>query len=109
MSSILQDPGSFRDPLSKVFVGDGKVVRAFTEMGAADIDKVWKKKSIQRALESGDLIESTIVEPASSCQRLNRHNAFERQHEAQRASDGLCAGVADLQATIYALCQLRFR
>jgi hypothetical protein len=50
MSSILQDPGSFRDPLSKVFVGDGKVVRAFTEMGASDIDKVWKKKSIQRAL-----------------------------------------------------------
>ena len=46
MSSILQDPGSFRDPLSKVFVGDGKVVRAFTEMGASDIDKVWKKKSM---------------------------------------------------------------
>jgi hypothetical protein len=65
MSSILQDPGSFRDPLSKVFVGDGKVVRAFTELGASDIDKVWKKKSIQRALESGDLISSTIVEPSS--------------------------------------------
>jgi len=65
MSSILQDPGSFRDPLSKVFVGDGKVVRAFTEMGALDIDKVWKKKSIQRALESGDLISSSIVEPSS--------------------------------------------
>ena len=65
MASILQDPGSFRDPLSKVFVGDGTVVRAFTEMGASDIDKVWKKKSIQRALESGDLISSTIVAPAS--------------------------------------------
>ncbi|MEY3267112.1 MAG: hypothetical protein RJA15_1558, partial [Actinomycetota bacterium] len=30
MSNIQQDPGSFRDPLSKVFVGGGKVVRAFT-------------------------------------------------------------------------------
>ena len=43
MSTIQQDPGSFRDPLSKVFVGDGKVVRAFTEMGAKDIEAVWKK------------------------------------------------------------------
>ena len=65
MSPIKQDPGSFRDPLSKVFIGDGKVVRVFTEMGARDIEAVWKKKSMQLALESGDLIESTIVEPSS--------------------------------------------
>ena len=36
MTSIHQDPGSFRDPLSRVYVGDGQVVRAFTELGAKD-------------------------------------------------------------------------
>ena len=65
MAGISQDPGSFRDPLSRVFVGDGRVVRAFTEEGAKDIKAVWNKKSIQGALQSGELIESTIVEPSA--------------------------------------------
>jgi hypothetical protein len=65
MSGISQDPGSFRDPLSRVFVGDGRVVRAFTQEGAKDITAVWGKKSIQGALQSGELIESNIVEPSA--------------------------------------------
>ena len=65
MSGISQDPGSFRDPLSRVFIGEGRVVRAFTEEGAKDITAVWGKKSIQAALQSGELIESHIVEPAT--------------------------------------------
>ena len=65
MSGISQDPGSFRDPLSRVFIGDDRVVRAFTEEGAKDIKAVWGKKSIQGALQSGELIESNIVEPSA--------------------------------------------
>lgn len=65
MSNITQDPGSFRDPLSRVFVSGDKVVRAFTAEGAKDIEAVWQKKSIQNALTSGELIQSTIVDPAS--------------------------------------------
>lgn len=65
MSQVQQDPGSFRDPLSRVFVGPDTVVRAFSELGKADIDAVWSKKSIARALASKDLIESTMVDPAS--------------------------------------------
>ena len=65
MTTVHQDPGSFRDPLSKVFIGENQVVRAFTAEGAADLEKVWKKKSIQAALQSGELIESTMVDPAS--------------------------------------------
>ena len=63
--SISQDPGSFRDPLSRVFVSGDKVVRAFSAEGAKDIEKVWGKKSIQAALASGELIESNIVDPGS--------------------------------------------
>lgn len=65
MSNISQDPGSFRDPLSRVYISGDKVVRAFTAEGAKDIDAVWQKKSIQNALKSGELIESHIVDPAS--------------------------------------------
>jgi len=65
MSSLQQDPGSFRDPLSKVFLSNGSVVRAFTEAGAKDIDAIWDKPFIQQALASGDLIESNIVDPSS--------------------------------------------
>ena len=65
MSQLHQDSGSFRDPLSRVFVGNGEVVRAFTAIGAKDIEKVWKKPSIQNALASGELIESNLVEPSS--------------------------------------------
>lgn len=65
MSQVQQDPGSFRDPLSRVFVGPDTVVRAFSELGKADIDAVWSKKSIARALASKDLIESTMVDPSS--------------------------------------------
>lgn len=65
MSQLHQDSGSFRDPLSRVFVGNGEVVRAFTAIGAKDIEKVWKKPSIQNALASGELIESNLVSPSS--------------------------------------------
>jgi hypothetical protein len=65
MSQLHQDSGSFRDPLSRVFVGNGEVVRAFTAIGAKDIEKVWKKASIQNALAYGELIESNLVSPAS--------------------------------------------
>lgn len=65
MTSLQQDPGSFRDPLSRVFLRDGAVVRAFTEEGAKDIKTVWEKPFIQKALSSGQLIESTVVEPSS--------------------------------------------
>jgi ribosomal protein L11 methylase PrmA len=65
MAPLTQDSGSFRDPLSKVFVGDGRVVRAFTAQGAADIEAVWSKSSIQKSLASGQLIQSNIVDVSS--------------------------------------------
>lgn len=65
MTSIQPDAGSFRDPLSRVFVGDDTVVRAFTAEGARDIEAVWSKKSIQNALATGLLIDSRMVEPST--------------------------------------------
>ena len=64
MPEIRPDSGSFRDPLSRVFVGPEGVVRAFTAEGAKDVDAVWKTGAIRRTLDSGDLISSTVVDPA---------------------------------------------
>lgn len=65
MPPVHQDPGSFRDPLSRVFVGPDTVVRAFTAQGKSDLDAVWSRRSISAALAAGDLIESTMVDPSS--------------------------------------------
>jgi len=66
MASVRPDTGSFRDPLSRVFVGDDEVVRGFNARGAEDLSSVWGTRAVQRALESGDLIASELVEPSEA-------------------------------------------
>ena len=66
MSGFKADPGSFRDPLSRVFVGHDAVYRAFTEMGKADLDEVWSKPFVEKWLKRGDLIATDFVSPASA-------------------------------------------
>ena len=66
MSGLLADPGSFRDPLSKVFVGEDAVYRGFTALGKADIDAVWEKSFVQKWLKRGDLIATDFVSPTSA-------------------------------------------
>lgn len=61
-----QDPGSFRDPLSRVFVDGDQVLRAFSKDGHADITAVWSKPFIQKWLASGELIDSQFVDAASA-------------------------------------------
>ena len=58
---MLQDPGSFRDPLSRVFIDGDRVVRAFSQRGLTDIEAVWKKPFIAKYLQSGELIDSQFV------------------------------------------------
>ncbi len=66
MSEVVADPGSFRDPLSRVFIADDAVYRAFSEMGKADIDAVWTKPFVGKWLKRGDLIGSEFVSPVSA-------------------------------------------
>ncbi|MBM3639326.1 MAG: class I SAM-dependent methyltransferase [Actinobacteria bacterium] len=65
MSNLAADKGSFRDPLSRVFVTGDDVIRGFSAMGKSDIDAVWSKKFISDALASGELIASEFVDSAS--------------------------------------------
>ena len=68
MADLRSDPGSFRDPLSRVFPADDAVYRAFSEMGKSDLDAVWGKSFIAKSLKSGDLIESTLLAPSEAPQ-----------------------------------------
>lgn len=52
-SALGWDPASFRDPMSRVFVRDGSVYRAFTEAGAqhwAAFDRTGLRKELEQAL-----------------------------------------------------------
>lgn len=65
MPSVEADAGSFRDPLSRVFHAGDSVLRGFTEAGAADLDRVWNAPALQRAVASGDLVDTEIVVPSA--------------------------------------------
>lgn len=60
-----QDPGSFRDPLSRVFIDDNRVLRVFSQQGLADITAVWNKPFIDKYLQSGELIRSEFVDASA--------------------------------------------
>ena len=58
-----QDSGSFRDPLSRVFINDDNVLRTFSQRGLEDIEEVWKKPFFQNLLKSDVLVDSQFVDP----------------------------------------------
>lgn len=66
MASVNPDSGSFRDPLSRVFIADESVVRGFTARGDEDLRQVWESGTIQRALASGELIASERIDSATA-------------------------------------------
>jgi hypothetical protein len=56
------DPGSFRDPLSRVFVQDGVVLRALSPDALADYRAVADTTFFQAALERGDVVGTRLVD-----------------------------------------------
>ena len=55
------DPGSFRDPLSRVFLGEAAVYRGFRNRGAADYDALEATTFFRTRRQCDDLIESERV------------------------------------------------
>lgn len=60
------DPGSFRDPLSRVFVGEDAVWRGLSAEGLADFEAFASTRTFQEALADGRLVGTTAVEPGSA-------------------------------------------
>jgi ribosomal protein L11 methylase PrmA len=61
-SGLLREPGSFRDPHSRIFYQDEGVLRALSAEGLADWEALASTRFFQAAVESGRLIESERVD-----------------------------------------------
>jgi hypothetical protein len=57
-----RDPGSFRDPTSRVFVGDDGVFRGLDERGLRDFERVAASDFFPAALESGEVVGTELLD-----------------------------------------------
>jgi hypothetical protein len=58
------DPGSFRDPASRVFIDDDRVWRALSKEALADYEALAATRFFADALARGDLVPTELVEDA---------------------------------------------
>lgn len=58
MSSLQYDPGSFRDPESRVFHRDGRVFRALSPRAAVDLQALISTDFFRRAVTEGRVVET---------------------------------------------------
>lgn len=63
---IQPDPGSFRDPLSRVFVDEDAVWRGLSEEGLADFEAFAATRAYQAALADGRLVGTEAVDVAAA-------------------------------------------
>jgi hypothetical protein len=59
--STTPDPGSFRDPLSRVYVGDAAVWRGLSPAGLADFEAYAATDAFRRAQDDGRVIATSAV------------------------------------------------
>lgn len=64
MTSLTADPGSFRDPLNRVFVTEDAVVRAYRADAVDDLDALTSSSFFRTAIERGDLVATEQIESA---------------------------------------------
>lgn len=65
MNRIAPDPGSFRDPGSRIFIDDRRVLRAVYPAGAADYEAVRDAQLLADFTANGWLVESREIDVAS--------------------------------------------
>jgi SAM-dependent methyltransferase len=62
VSTVELEPGSFRDPDSRVFYGEDAVYRALSERGLADFRALADSSLFERAIATGKLIGTELLE-----------------------------------------------
>lgn len=78
------EPGSFRDPDSRVFYGPGGVFRALSEQGLADWSELARTGLYERLRGEGKLVATELVGegPLDGAEPLARGSAAVLRHEA---------------------------
>ena len=64
MSAPIVNPGSFRDPGSRVFERDGRIFRAIWQRSAADYEAVRDSGLLQELVDRGMLVATRELDPA---------------------------------------------
>jgi SAM-dependent methyltransferase len=59
------EPGSFRDPDSRVFYSNGRVLRFLTERGLADWERLSSSPLLGELVSEGKLVETSAIEDAA--------------------------------------------
>ena len=81
MTAARVEPGSFRDPDSRVVVTDDAVLRALSTRGLADWEALAATELFPRALAEGKLIPTERVEGAADLPELEDEAAAVLRHE----------------------------
>jgi SAM-dependent methyltransferase len=81
VTQVQADPGSFRDPRSRVFVADGQILRALDEEGAADWRSFTATSAAAELLGSGKLIGTEALETDDVPDQLRRSSPLVLRHE----------------------------
>jgi ribosomal protein L11 methylase PrmA len=66
MSPVLADPGSFRDPGGRVFIDDGRVLRAVYDANVPAYEAARDSGLLDRLIGQGRLVSSREVDPRSN-------------------------------------------
>lgn len=64
------DPGSFKDPVSRVYHCDGRVLRALSRRGADIYDDLQKQSFFAQMCENGQVIDTSLVEDDAAAEIL---------------------------------------
>ena len=59
------EPGSFRDPDSRVFVAGGQVFRVFNRRGAAVVAQLIGSETFQSLVDRNMVVSTEVLEPTS--------------------------------------------
>lgn len=64
-SAARPDPGSFRDPLSRVVVDGDRVLRVVRGRGVTDLEAAFSSGHVEQAVDAGQLIPTTRIDTAA--------------------------------------------
>ena len=56
---------SFRDPGGRLFVSEGRVIRALTETGRRDYQAIMASAAVNSSLANGNIVATETIEKAS--------------------------------------------
>ena len=81
MSGLEREPASFRDPATRIFYVDGRVLRGLDATAAADWTRLSGTSFFPKAMEAGTVVRTTTVEGSDLPDEVTAQYAAVIEHE----------------------------